>query len=262
MKKIFSLFLILLFSCKTALSLDPTTAVMQDVRKYTVQDSIDLSMNVSYLFIPQIAELEEQGVGWFGKCKVFTEPLTPEKVGLGYEKYGVIDPIKAQYLQNLHGTYGDIAYVADEKQVVDYANCLLRYGAVLAQAQINLYNSLKRAGSIIKNREGRVKGRMKLEEFKQIIRRALLDAMDASKHSPQVKQWASKSISGLCRFAGSPGVIMCEAYLVKLQPPQELSLHGFQLFGAVPFGLGGHIKIAKGAGAETTTFEYIPVKNL
>jgi len=148
------------------------------------------------------------------------------------------------------------------KQVVDYANCLLRYGAVLAQAQLNLYSSLKRFGSIIKGREDKVKGKMRLEEFKQIIRKALLDAMDTSKYSPQVRRWASQSISGPCKFAGSPGVIMCGAYLLKLQPPQELSFQGFQLFGVVPLGVGGHIRIAKAAGTETTTFEYIPVKNL
>ena len=131
------------------------------------------------------------------------------------------------------------------KQVVDYANCLLRYGAVLAQAQLNLYSSLKRFGSIIKGREDKVKGKMRLEEFKQIIRKALLDAMDTSKYSPQVRGWVSQSISGPCKFAGSPGVIMCGAYLLKLQPPQELSFQGFQLFGVVSLGVGGHIRIAK-----------------
>ena len=75
MKKIFLLFLILLFSYKTVWAFDLSTAVRQDVRRYTVQDSMDLSMNVSYLFVPMIVELEKQGIGWFGKCKVFTELL-------------------------------------------------------------------------------------------------------------------------------------------------------------------------------------------
>jgi uncharacterized protein YjhX (UPF0386 family) len=259
MRKIFSLFLIFLF-CSKIWAFDISTAVKQDIMRYTVQDSIDLSMNVSYLFIPQVVKLEEQGVGVFGKCKVFTEPLTPEGLGLTYEKYGVIDTVKAQYLQGLYGSYGDVAYVANEGEIIEYANCLKLYGGLIAQAQLNLFNSLKRAGSIIKSKEGKVKGKMRLEDFKQTIRKALLDAMNG-KYSPQIRQYVSLKISGPCKFAGSPGAIMCGAYLLKLQPPQELSLQGFQLFSVFPFGIGGSIRITKGGGSETTSFEYIPVKN-
>jgi uncharacterized protein YjhX (UPF0386 family) len=257
MKKLFSLFLVLLLSCNVFAS-DTSTTVKQDMMRYTVQDGIDLSMNVSHLFIPQITELERQGVGWFGKCKVFTEPLTPEKAGLSYEKYGVIDTIKAQYLQNLQGTYGDVSYVADEEQVVEYANCLKQYGAVIAQAQLNLYNNLKRFGGVLKG--GGLKGKMKLEEFQKALKKALLDAMN-DKYSPQIRQWAGKNISGPCKFAGGNGVIMCGAYLLKLQPPQELSLQGFQLFGSSFMGIGGSIRVSKGRGSETTAFEYIPLQN-
>jgi hypothetical protein len=257
MRKIFSLFLILLFSCKTW-AFDISTAVKQDIMRYTVQDSIDLSMNVSYLFVPQVVKLEEQGVGVFRKCKVFTEPLTPEGLGLTYEKYGVIDTVKAQYLQGLYGSYSDVAYVADEGRVVEYANCLLRYGAVLAQAQLNLYNSLKRVGSVV--RGGGLKGKMELEKFQQTVKKALLDAMNG-KYSHSIRQWASGRISGPCKFAGSPGAIMCGAYLLKLQPPQELSLQNFTLFGSNFMGVGGSIRISKSAGSEMTAFEYVPIKN-
>jgi len=78
----------------------------------------------------------------------------------------------------------DIAYVVDEELVLDYANCLAKYGAVLAQAQLNLYSSLKRFGSIV--RGGKVKGKMELEKFQQAVRKALLDAMDKNKYTPQV----------------------------------------------------------------------------
>ena len=234
-----------------------TSVVKQDFRRWSVNDAIDVSINVSYLFIPQIVELEEQGV--FGKCKVFTEPLTPEGLGLSYEKYGVVDSIKAQYLQGLQGSYSDVAYVADEERIIEYANCLLRYGAVIAQAQLNLYNSLKQFGSVI--RGGRIKGKMGLEKFQQVVRKALLDATDTNKYSPPIRRWAGIKISGPCKFAGSPGVIMCGAYLLKLQPPQELSLQGIQLFGSSFMGVGGSIRISKGAGFELTAFEYVPVKN-
>jgi hypothetical protein len=242
----------------TGLGFGMDTAVKQDFRRWSINDAIDVSINVSYLFIPQIVEFEEQGTGWFGwfgKCKVFTEPLTPEKAGLSYEQYGVIDSIKAQYLQNLYGSYSDVAYVADEEKIIEYANCLLKYGAVIAQAQLNLYNSLKQFGSVI--RGGRIKGKMGLEKFQQVVRKALLDATDTNKYSPPIRRWAGIKISGPCKFAGNQN-IMCGAYLLKLQPPQELSLQGIQLFGSSFMGVGGSIRISKGAGSELTAFEYIP----
>jgi uncharacterized protein YjhX (UPF0386 family) len=255
MRKIFSLFLIL-FSCK-AFAFDPSTAVKQDMMRYTVQDSIDLSMNVSYLFIPQIIVYERQELGVFGKCKVFTEPLTPSNLGLTYEKYGVVDSIKAQYLQNLYGSYGDVAYVVDEEKVIEYANCLVRYGAVLAQAQLNLYNNLKRFGNVVKG--GKVKGKMELEKFQQAVRKALLDAVNAKSYNPQIQNWISRKISGPCKFTNQGG-ILCGGYLLKLQPPQELSLQNFTLFGSTFMGIGGSIRISKTAGSEMTAFEYVPVK--
>jgi hypothetical protein len=233
------------------------TSVKQDFRRWSVNDAIDLSTNVSYLFIPQIVELEEQGEGLFGKCKVFTDPLTPERLGLSYERYGVIDNVKAQHLQSLQSSYSDVAYVADEEKIIDYANCLKQYGAVIAQAQLNLYGSLKQYGRVLK---GRIKGEIELEKLKNIVKKVLLDAMNG-KYSPQIRQWVNKNISGPCKFAGSPGVIMCGAYLLKLQPPQELSLQGFQLFGTNFFGIGGSIRISKTAGSERTAFEYVPVRN-
>jgi uncharacterized protein YjhX (UPF0386 family) len=256
MRKISSLFLILLFSCKTW-AFDPSTAVKQDFRRWSVNDAIDLSINVSYLFIPQIIEYERQGREIFGKCKVFTEPLTPEQLGLSYEKYGVVDNIKAQYLQSLQSSYSEVAYVADEEKIINYANCLVRYGAVLAQAQLNLYNNLKKVGSVMK---GKVKGKMRLEEFQQTVRKALLEAMNTKKFAPPIQNMLRMKIEGPCKFAGSPGVIMCGAYLLKLQPPQELTLQNFTLFGSSFMGVGGSIRISKASGSELTAFEYVPVK--
>jgi uncharacterized protein YjhX (UPF0386 family) len=250
------LILIIVFGMGLGFSFGMDTSVKQDFRRWSVNDAIDLTINVSYLFIPQIVELEEQSAGVFGKCKVFTAPLTPERLGLSYERYGVIDSIKAQYLQNLQGTYSDVAYVADEEQVVEYANCLLRYGAVIAQAQLNLYNNLKRVGSMVK---GKVKGKMKLEEFQQVVRKALLEAMNTKKFAPSIQNMLRMKIEGPCKFAG--GHILCGGYLLKLQPPQELSLQNFTLFGSTFMGIGGHIRISKSAGAENTAFEYIPLQN-
>lgn len=239
---------------------DLLTAVKQDVRKWGVQEGIDMSVNVSFLFIPQIIELEERGIEIFGKCKVFTDPLTPEKLGLTYEQYGVVDVIKGQYLQGLYGSYSDVGYVVDENKVIEYAECLAKYGAILAQAQLNLQGTLKKYGKVLK---GHVKGKIQLDEFKRVVERALLDAVEAKRYSPAVQNVMSRlKIKGPCKFAGSQGAIMCGAYLLSLQPPQRLTIQGFMLFGEGNFfGIGGQIRVSKGAGSEATSFEYMPLKN-
>ena len=256
MKGILTL-LMLMFFFSTGFSLDPSTAVKQDIMKFGTQDAIDISTNVSFLFIPQIIDLENANVGVFGKCKVFTDPLTPEKIGLSYEQYGVVDSIKAQYLQGLYSSYAPVSYVIDEEKVIEYANCLAKYGAIIAQAQLNLHSSLKQFGRVLK---GRIKGEIELERFKSVIRKAFLDAMNESRYSSQIKHIASKiKISGPCKFAGSMN-IMCGAYLLKLQPPQELLLQNFTIFGSNFMGIGGSIRISKVAGSENIAFEYLPVK--
>jgi hypothetical protein len=254
-KGIVTLLMLMVFY-STGFNLDLSSAVKQDIMKFSAQDAIDISTNVSFLFIPQLIELEKQEVGIFGKCKVFTDPLTPEKLGLSFEQYGVIDTIKAQYLQGLYGSYSDVAYVVDEEQLIEYANCLLRYGAIIAQAQLNLYGNLKQFGKVLKKR---IKGEIELKRLKSIIKKALLEAMNG-RYSPQIQRWLSIKISGPCKFAGNQN-IMCGAYLLKLQPPQQLLLQSFPIFSEHFFGIGGYIRISKSAGAENTAFEYIPVKN-
>jgi hypothetical protein len=254
------LFLALAFLNAVSWGYNLDATVRQDVRKWGVQEGIDLSVNVSFLFIPQIVELEERRVGLFGRCKVFTDPLTLEKLGLTYEQYGVVDPIKGQYLQGLYGSYSDVGYVVDVDKVIEYAECLARYGAILAQAQLNLQEALKKYGKVLK---GHIKGRMELEEFKRVVERALLDAVKTKKYSPAVQNVMSRlKIKPPCKFTGSPGAIMCGAYLLSLQPPQRLTMQGFPLFSEGNFfGIGGQIRVSKGAGSEATSFEYIPLKN-
>jgi len=259
MKKFLAVGLLLMFLTGRSYSFDPSTSVRQDIMRFGTQDAIDMMVNVSYLFIPQLIELEKQGVGVFGSCKVFTDPFTPEKLGLTYEQYGVIDPIKGQYLQGVQGSYAFIGYLVDEGKVIEYANCLMRYGAIIAQAQLNLYNSLKRVGKVVK---GKVKGNVELEAFKRMVRSALYEAMHAKRYSPQIQNVLSRvKVSGPCKFAGGSGNIMCGGFLLRLQVPQELSLQGFSLFGSSFFGVSGSIRVSKVAGSENTAFEYIPVKN-
>jgi hypothetical protein len=150
-----------------------------------------------------------------------------------------------------------VGYLTDEKKVVEYANCLLQYGAIMAQAQLNLYNNLKKVGRIVK---GRVKGNVELETFKRMVGSALYDAMNVKKYSPQIQNVISRvKVNVPCKFAGGGGNIMCGGFFLRLQVPQVLSLQGFSLFGPNAFGVGGSIRVPKVAGFENTAFEYAPV---
>ena len=241
----------------TALAIDPLTSVRQDIAKFGIQDAIDMSIPISFLFIPQIMEIEKQGIQPFNTCKVFSDPLTPEKLGITYEQYGIIDTVKEKYLQGLYGSYSSINYIANEEEIIEYANCLVKYSVIIAQAQLNLYNNLTKLGQVIRKR---VKGNIELEKFKGIIRKTLIDTVNTDKYSPQIQNMVNKiNITGPCKFAGNTN-IMCRAYLLKLQPPQELSMQNFTIFGSNFMGIGGNIKITKTAGSENTLFELQPVK--
>jgi hypothetical protein len=170
----------------------------------------------------------------------------------------VVDSIKAQYLQKLYGTYAPVSYVIDENEVIEYANCLAKYGAIIAQAGLNLHNNLKRFGRVLK---GKIKGDSELERFKQVVRGALLEATNTKKFAPPIQNILRTKIEGPCKFAGSHGSIICGAHLLKLQPPQQLLMQNFTLFGEHPFGIGGYTRISKSAGSERTVFEYVPIKN-
>jgi hypothetical protein len=78
MKKFLAVWLLLIAFTGKGYSFN--TTVKQDIMRYGAQDAIDMSMNVSYLFIPLIIELEKQGVGIFGSCKVFFRPVDGGKV--------------------------------------------------------------------------------------------------------------------------------------------------------------------------------------
>jgi hypothetical protein len=161
MKRIALTFICLFVLISKGWALDPALGtVRQDLRKISIQDSFDLTIDVASLFIPVIIEMEQRNVSFFGKCKVFSDPLTPEKLGTKWEEYGIIDPVKQAYLESLAKSYGSAGYLVNEEKLLEYANCLKDYGVFIARAVMNFRGGLKQSGKI------------KLEELKALLEKS------------------------------------------------------------------------------------------
>jgi hypothetical protein len=214
--------------------------VKQDLRKISIQDSFDLTIDVASLFVPAIIELEQENIGFFGKCKVFSDPLTPEKLGIKWEEYGIIDPIKQAYLESLAKSYGSAGYVVDEEKLIEYANCLKDYGVFIARAVMNFRGSLKQSGKI------------KLEELKALLEKST----KKQARNKTINQIARMEVKGPCKLAS--GGFLCGGFFIKLDPPQELRLQNLTVFGQTFLGTNAAIRLTKAAGSEYTSYYFVP----
>jgi uncharacterized iron-regulated membrane protein len=61
MRKLVAVGLLLVALTGGSYSFDPSTSVKQDLMRYSTQDAIDMAVNVSYLFVPQVRFFERQG---------------------------------------------------------------------------------------------------------------------------------------------------------------------------------------------------------
>lgn len=117
---------------------------------------ISVSVPISTVAFPAIVELEKHGrYRLFRRCRVYTQQRTLANF-LRYEQGGVVDLIAKQYYEATAAQGGTVQC----KSCVRYARCLVDYGAVVAQATLNLVNDLNdlRAQGVIKIKKEGIKG--------------------------------------------------------------------------------------------------------
>lgn len=111
---------------------------IEHAKEITSGFHISVTVPVSTVIVPAVVDLEHNGnLALFRECKVFSRQRTLANF-LQFEHDGVVDLIAKQYYENV-AAQGGTVQCAD---CVRYARCLVNYGAVLAQATINLVNDL------------------------------------------------------------------------------------------------------------------------
>ena len=111
---------------------------IEHAKEITSGFHISVTVPVSTVIVPAVVSLEHNGnLALFRECKVFSQQRTLANF-LQFEHDGVIDLIAKQYYENAAAQGGTVQCAA----CVKYARCLVNYGAVLAQATINLVNDL------------------------------------------------------------------------------------------------------------------------
>ena len=122
---------------------------------------ISVSVPISTVAFPAIVHLETHGkYRLFRKCRVYTKQRTLANF-LQYEQDGVVDLIAKQYYEATAAQGGTVRC----SSCVRYARCLVDYGAVVAQATLNLINDLSdlQAQGIVKIKKEGIKGMQTLK---------------------------------------------------------------------------------------------------
>jgi len=208
----------------------------------------DVTMPLEVVFLDRIAELEKD-TNPFAQCKVVTAPKPGRDFGLSAEvRPGVIDTIKADYLAKAAQSSSYIADIADEPGIRSYRDCLAYYGAVIAQAYLNLTQDLQSLKiSVLKGRNGEinVKG-MGYDDFILLADAALQKALQGFSNGT-IKRVYERVINDTagCQFDRSVENIKCGSSLMTLGTIPKLAYGGIHIYGGQYMGYQGSYKLSK-----------------
>src|SRR5450631_196065 len=112
---------------------DSTSFSSKDSASKSHGGATEISVSLDQIFASKIMEMEDNGTGIFGQCKLFSNPPTPADLGLTAEfRPGVIDTIKASFLRETAASNTPIDQVIDPRDVHIQINCMARYGAFIS----------------------------------------------------------------------------------------------------------------------------------
>ena len=199
----------------------------------------DVTLPLEVVFLDRIAELEKD-TNPFAQCKVVTAPRPGRDFGLSAEvRPGVIDTIKADYLAKSAQSSSYIADIADEPGIRSYRDCMAYYGAVIAQAYLNLTQDLQDLkASVTKSKSGEinVKG-MGYDDFILLADAALQKALQGFSNST-IKKVYERVINdtGACQFDRTVENIKCGSSLLTLGTIPKLAHGGIHVYGGQYMG--------------------------
>ncbi|MEM7828464.1 MAG: hypothetical protein QW561_03910 [Candidatus Aenigmatarchaeota archaeon] len=212
------------------------------------QGGADVTLSLEAVFLDRIALLEED-VEPFRTCKIITKPRLPRDFGLSAEvSRGVIDTIKAEYLSKAAQSNSYVRDVADERELIQYRNCLAAYGAIIAQAYLYLASDLDdiKAG-VSKDKDGNIEIRgIGYDDFVVLADLALQRALHRITNST-IERTYERLIqdSSACQFDRSIENIKCGSSLIILSSRPQLYISGVEWYGERFAGFQGTFKVSK-----------------
>lgn len=213
------------------------------------QTGADVTLPLEAVFLDLIAQMEINNVEPFRACRIATEPQLPRDFGLSAEiRPGIIDTIKADYLSKAAQSNSFIRGITDEQAIRQYRNCLVQYGAIIAQAYLNLSADINNLGvSVSKDKDGNIIVRgLGYEDFINLADSALQKAIRGITNST-IKRMYSRALNdnSPCQFDRSIENIKCGSSLITLNTKPQLFVSGIEFYGQRFAGFQGAYKVSK-----------------
>lgn len=226
-----------------------TSEAVKAVEQAAQSKGADVALDLQAVFLDRITELENN-MEPFMSCKVATYPKLPRDFKINAEvRPGVIDLYKADYYRQAGETNAAVAGIGDEAGIRAYRNCLVSYGAIIAQAYLNLtgdLTSLKAAGE--KDEEGNtiIKG-MGYDDFVMLSESALQKAVQTIENKT-IKRTLDRVVNDNtpCRFEKARELIQCGASQIHLSVKPMLIVSSVMWYGDKFGGFSGSYKVSKG----------------
>ena len=218
------------------------------------QSEADIVLSLETIFIDKIAEFEStntsENTKLFKTCKIITQPKLAKDFGLTAEvRSGVIDVIKADYLSKAAMSNSYIKNITNEQALKDYRNCLTAYGAIIAQAFINLTEDLADLKiAVSKDRDGNISvNGLGYDDFILLANAALDKAIQTDITNQTIKRISERALNdnNFCQFDRSVENIKCGSSLIILGTKPQLYISGIHWFGERFGGYQGSYKVSK-----------------
>ncbi|MEW6740964.1 MAG: hypothetical protein AB1325_13815 [Nitrospirota bacterium] len=214
------------------------------------QSGSSVTLPLEAVFLDRIAEMEKD-TELFARCKIATNPKLGRDFGLSGETHpGVINVVRAENLTAAAKANSYLTSIpfADERSIRRYRNCLVEYGAIIAQAYLYLtadLNDLK--VSVSKDQDGNinVKG-MGYDDFIILADSALQKALRGITNQT-IKRTYDRATNDTspCQFDRSIENIKCGSSLMVLGGKPQLYISGIQWYGERFAGYQGSYKVSK-----------------
>ena len=191
-----------------------------------LSSSADIKLSIDAIFIPILADLEKKDKT-FKACNIISKPKLPGDFGLTSSTVGGYDLIIGQYLDQQAKSSGQAP-----SGLIKYRNCMAFYGAVVAQAHLNLVNMLPGADISLDDLQTLARITVEktfLEGFKDNVRK--------------LYDYATKDTRA-CRFKQSLDSYQCGVTNMSLSL-QKLSLGSTELWGDKYYGYTGEYRISQ-----------------